>query len=166
MRISNQRAKESGYYLPFSLFRTEVRYTKLSKSYYFIQENIDEQKRFIHPSGYSLGDKPIECDYASPCRDRPRNRISTILRDQGSEELNRQIRDLQQDVQQNSQPKIDLETPNPQSTLEQKEEALENELQIHQEGPKLETVPTPEESLGLDDNQPFQPENQEIEIKF
>ena len=86
--------------------------------------------------------------------------------EQGSEELNRQIQDLQQDVQQNNQPKIDLETPNPQSILEQKEEALENELQIHQEGPKLETVPTPEESLGLDDNQPFQPENQEIEVKF
>ena len=86
--------------------------------------------------------------------------------EQGSDELNRQIQDLQQNVQQNNQPKIDLEAPNPQSTLEQKEEALENELQIHQEGPKLETVPSPEESLGLDDNQPFQPENQEIEIKF
>ena len=39
--------------------------------------------------------------------------------EQGSEELNQQIRDLQQDVQQNNQPKIDLETPNPQNTLEQ-----------------------------------------------
>ena len=87
--------------------------------------------------------------------------------EQGSEELNRQIQDLQQGVEQNSTPEINIESPpNPQSTLEQKEEALENELQIHQEGPKLERVPTPEESLGLDDNQPFQPENQEIDIKF
>ena len=71
---------------------------------------------------------------------------------EGDRERNQEIKDLEQRQRQ-------------QQTLEEKEKKLEQELRIHQEGPRIEQVPSPDQRLGLDDNFPFQPENQEIQIK-
>ena len=72
--------------------------------------------------------------------------------EEGTQEMNQEIRDLQERQHQ-------------QQTLEEKEKKLEQELRIHQEGPRIEQVPSPDQRLGLDDNFPFPPKNQEIQIK-
>ncbi len=72
--------------------------------------------------------------------------------EEGTQEMNQEIKDLQERQHQ-------------QQTLEEKEKKLEQELKIHQEGPRIEQVPSPDQRLGLDDNFPFQPRNQEIQIK-
>ncbi len=70
--------------------------------------------------------------------------------EEGDREMNQEVQNLE-------------EKQNQQQSRQQKEEKLEQELDIHQEGPRIEEVPTPDERLGLDDNLPFQP-NQEIQI--
>jgi hypothetical protein len=53
---------------------------------------------------------------------------------------------------------------NPPS-LEQREEALEEELNIGGKKPEFKAVPSPDEELGLDDNLPFQPTDEEVEMQ-
>ena len=52
----------------------------------------------------------------------------------------------------------------------QQEQKLEQELNIDEqdsEAPKVKICsPSPEEELGLDDNEPFQPADAEVEVKF
>jgi hypothetical protein len=72
---------------------------------------------------------------------------------QGTQEMNEEVQNLEERQEQ---------------TLEQKEEKLEQELEIHQEVPRIETVPAPEDALGIDadDNFPFQPNDEEVEVTF
>ena len=52
---------------------------------------------------------------------------------------------------------------------EQQEQKLEQELNIGEQDPdqpKVEFAPNPDEELGLDDNEPFQNEGQEVEVQF
>ncbi len=81
------------------------------------------------------------------------DRSSEEFFNQGTQEMNEEIQDLE-------------ERQNEQQTLEQKEEKLEQELNIRQEGPRVEEVPGADEALGLDDNLPFQPDAQEVEVRF
>jgi hypothetical protein len=49
----------------------------------------------------------------------------------------------------------------------QQEQTLEQELnERNPNNPQVEYVPNPNEELELDDNEPSQPENQEVELKF
>ena len=52
-----------------------------------------------------------------------------------------------------------------QPSLEQREEALEEELNVGGKRPEFKAVPSPDENLGLDDNLPFQPTDEEVEMQ-
>jgi rRNA maturation endonuclease Nob1 len=75
---------------------------------------------------------------------------SQELMEEGNEQIPADIRELEEE-------------------REKKEEQLEETLNIEEPNPnepKVEEVPDPDEELGLDDNLPYQPTDEETEIKF
>lgn len=90
---------------------------------------------------------------SNPSRAQVSGEASQEVLEGGRPEMDGKIQDLRAE-------------PEEPQTLEQKEEELEQELQIRPEGPRFEEVPGPDEALGLDDNLPVQPANEEVEIKF
>jgi hypothetical protein len=66
--------------------------------------------------------------------------------------MNQEIRDLEDREDQ-------------ERALEEKEQQAEQGLEMHQEGPKVQEVPDADEQLGLDDNLPFQPPAEDIDVE-
>ena len=87
----------------------------------------------------------------------------SLVRAQASE-----LGSFEESEEQNLQPtETDIESV--EQWREQQEQKLEQELNIGEQDPgqpKVEFAPDPDEDLELDDNQPFQPEAQEAEVKF
>ncbi|MGB5595395.1 MAG: hypothetical protein WBM32_11200 [Crocosphaera sp.] len=90
---------------------------------------------------------------------------------------------FEQGEQQMEQDTQMLEQQQEQPTLEQRERQLEQELNINAENeknsveegingqidrvsPSVENIPGADETLGLDDNLPYQPDDEEVQIKF
>ena len=75
---------------------------------------------------------------------------------------------FEESEEQNLKPtEIDIETT--EAWREQQEQKLEQELNIGEQNPdqpKGEFVPDPDEKLGLDDNETFQNDSQEVEFQF
>lgn len=108
--------------------------------------------------------------------------------EEGNEQMQRNIQELEEGTKNKAEPLLlDEETPTvgPKDTSsveldqaeiqeleqerEKKEEQLEETLNIQEKDPnepKVEDVPGPNEELGLDDNLPYGPTDDEAEIKF
>ena len=129
----------------------------------------------------------------SPVRAQNENESEDFF-DQGEEEFDQEAETLEEPQKPDSKPLLTIdeeppateegsseeseveslqpteaETENMELQRSQQEQKLEQELNIGEEHPgkpKLEFAPNPNEGLELDDNEPYQPADEEVDVKF